>query len=88
MDNMMFFDNDDDDGQISMFDMSESVEEYVAANSKAAKGKAEPQEKTERTVNVRINNCSCCGRMLFVREESDAYTSNCPACGVKYLQKK
>lgn len=36
---------------------------------------------------VRIRHCSCCGKLLFVREEENCYFAACNACGVSYMQK-
>ena len=36
---------------------------------------------------IRIRRCSCCGKLLFVREEDGGYYSSCNACGIQYVQK-
>lgn len=40
------------------------------------------------SAGIRIRQCGCCGKLLFVKEEEDCYLAACNACGVSYVQKK
>ena len=46
--------------------------------------KTEPEGGTD----IRIRSCSSCGKLLSVREEKDAFVSECNNCGIRYSQKK
>ena len=72
-----FFDNYEDDGQLSMFGVGEQEEESAELESDTAIG-----------TGIRIMSCSSCGKLLFVREESDAFFAECNNCGIRYCQKK
>lgn len=37
--------------------------------------------------DIRVKYCACCGKLLFVREETAGFRSECNNCGVKYFQK-
>ena len=71
------FDNFEDDGQLSMFGVEEQAERS-----------AEQEPETESGMGIRIKSCSSCGKLLFVREESDAFFAECNNCGIRYCQKK
>lgn len=70
--NMRLYDNYEEDGQLSMF------EEEPAEQQK----KPEPESGSE----IRILRCSSCGKLLFVREEKEAFVSECNNCGIRYSQ--
>ena len=74
---MQLFDNYEDDGQLSLFGPEEPTEESAAEESAQDNG-----------LNIRIGHCSSCGKLLFVREESDGFFSECNNCSIKYFQKK
>lgn len=48
----------------------------------------EEERQESGGADIRIGRCSGCGKLLFVREESAGYLSECNNCGIKYLQKK
>lgn len=86
------FDNFEDDGQLSLFGMGEGVED-LRETDPAEVREANPAEAGERlpssgSAGIRIRQCSCCGKLLFVKEEGDCYLAACNACGVSYVQKK
>lgn len=72
--NIRLYDNYEEDGQLSMFVEPEAVEEPK---------KPEPESSPE----IRIQRCSSCGKLLFVREEKEAFLSECNNCGIRYSQK-
>lgn len=72
--NIRLYDNYEEDGQLSMFAEPETVEEPK---------KPEPESGSE----IRIQRCSSCGKLLFVREEKEAFSSECNNCGIRYSQK-
>lgn len=74
---MKFYESYEDDGQLSLFGTEAPEEE-------AAEQKTEPEGGT----GIRIRSCSSCGKLLFVREEKDAFVSECNNCGIRYSQKK
>lgn len=74
------YDNYEDDGQLSMFDAEGQEEEFPE--------RSEQKQEVERGADIRIRNCSSCGKLLFVREENDAFFSACNNCGISYCQKK
>ena len=39
------------------------------------------------SAGIRIQRCSCCGKVLFVKEEEGCLSAFCNACGVSYMQK-
>lgn len=81
---MQYFDNYED-GQLSMFDMGEDIENLqMSAEDTPAAGKALP---ASGSAGIRIQRCSCCGKVLFVKEEEGCYSASCNACGVGYMQK-
>ena len=71
------YDNYEEDGQLSMFGAQEQVE-----------GSVDRQPETEGGTDIRIRSCSSCGKLLFVREEGNAFFSECNNCGIRYCQKK
>ena len=71
------YDNYEEDGQLSMFGAQEQEE-----------GSAERQPETEGGTDIRIRSCSSCGKLLFVREEGNAFFAECNNCGIRYCQKK
>lgn len=74
---IQLFDNYEDDGQLSMFGAENPAEEPA------------PEESVqEGQTDIRIRHCSSCGKLLFVREQSDGCSSECNNCGIKYFQKK
>lgn len=92
---IQLYDNYEEDGQLSMFrydgpepDLTDRI-----AGEKAAGKILEGRETADlQTVSgnpeIRIQRCSSCGRLLFVREEDAGYTAFCNNCGVTYVQKK
>lgn len=80
---MQFFDNYED-GQLSMFDPAEDSENIQAPPAESSA--AEETLPTSGSAGIRIRNCSCCGKMLFVREADGRYSASCNACGVSYVQ--
>lgn len=79
---IQLFDNFEDDGQLSMFDMTETVEESVEEPVN------EPLVPAAGSGECRIKRCSTCGKTLFVKEEAGCYFAVCNACGISYSQKK
>lgn len=71
------YDNYEEDGQLSMFGAEEQAERLPERES-------EPESGTD----IRIRSCSSCGKLLFVREEGNAFFSECNNCGIRYCQKK
>lgn len=82
---IQLFDNFEDDGQLSMFDMGEDIENLQTLAVEEAP--AQEELPASGSAGVRIQKCSSCGKLLFVKEEDGCYVSLCNACGVKYLQK-
>ena len=80
------FDNYEDDGQLSMFDMGEDIEKLQTPVAEEAS--AQEELPASRSAGIRIQKCSSCGKLLFVREENECYVSACNACGISYVQKK
>lgn len=70
------FDNYEDDGQLSLFGAQEQTEGFPE------------QTEAESGTDIRIRSCSSCGKLLFVREEGNAFFSECNNCGIRYCQKK
>ena len=56
-----------------------------AAAQKASAGARQRVE--ESAAGVRIQRCSSCGKLLYVREEADGYTAVCNNCEIRYFQK-
>lgn len=81
---MQLFDNFED-GQLSMFDMGEDIENLQTPVEEAPA--AEEALPASGSAGIRIQRCSCCGKMLFVKEEEGCCSAFCNACGVSYLQK-
>ena len=79
------YDNFEDDGQLSMFRMEESLEELQ--RPAAYKEQAEEPLPASGSAGVRVGRCSTCGKMLHVKEEDGCYVSSCNACGISYIQK-
>lgn len=79
---MDFYDNYGD-GQLSMFDMAESLEDL-----QKPPGESAPVESgtVSAEIGIRIRSCCSCGKLLYVREENGRYFSACNACGITYLQ--
>lgn len=71
------YDNYEEDGQLSMFGAEEQAERLP-----------ERESETESGTDIRIRSCSSCGKLLFVREEGNAFFSECNNCGIRYCQKK
>ncbi|MCM1025332.1 MAG: hypothetical protein NC432_02790 [Roseburia sp.] len=79
------FDNDEDDGQLSMFDLGEDVERLQEAPDDRLSG--EKELPVSGSAGIRISRCSSCGKMLFVREEEGGYRAVCNACQISYTQR-
>ena len=82
---IQLFDNFEDDGQLSMFDMGEDIENLQTLAVEEAP--AQEELPASGSAGIRIQKCSSCGKLLSVKEEDGCYVSSCNACGVKYLQK-
>ena len=61
--------------------------------------KSEPKEKnipengkevipSSGSAGIRIQRCSSCGKLLFVKTEEDCYRAACNACNIQYMQKR
>lgn len=90
---IQLFDNFEDDGQLSMFDMAEDLEELSNSvmeesgpQDDAPKGAAGAKTGTAGG-EIRIRKCSTCGKILYVKEEGTCYSSFCNTCGIHYSQK-
>lgn len=84
------FDNFEDDGQLSLFGMGEEVEDLRETNLRETdpgEERSAEQLPSSGSAGIRIRRCSCCGKLLFVREEENCYLAACNACGVSYMQK-
>lgn len=44
-------------------------------------------EMTGAGPSVRVKYCTSCGKLLFVKEETAGFHSECNNCGIKYFQK-
>lgn len=82
---MQLFDNYEDDGQLSMFDMAEDIERLQASLESGRQ--TEESLPASGSAGIRIQKCGSCGKLLFVKEENECYTSACNACGIRYMQK-
>ena len=87
---IQLFENFDEDGQLSMFDMVDELESRPGAENSAEEKESNRSVKNipEKNSVIRIQKCSTCGKMLFVREDEKSYFANCNRCGIEYLQKK
>jgi len=45
-------------------------------------------EMTSAGPTVRVKYCASCGKLLFVREETAGFRSECNNCGITYFQKQ
>lgn len=79
------FDNFEDDGQLSLFGLGEDVENLRETDS--GEEHSAEQLPSSGSAGIRIRCCSCCGKLLYVREEENCYLAACNACGVSYIQK-
>lgn len=79
------FDNYEDDGQLSLFGLGEDVENLRETDP--GEERSAEQLPSSGSAGIRIRRCSCCGKLLFVREEENCYFAACNACGVSYMQK-
>lgn len=95
---IQLFDNYEDDGQLSLFrfDDTEFEMENEQKTEKAAEKASEKRAESEKAADlhlapggsgIRIQRCSSCGKLLFVREETSRYTASCNNCGIEYFQK-
>lgn len=64
-----------------------SAEKPESAGELRNSGEAQDQFPSSGSVGIRIRRCSCCGKLLFVREEENCYLAACNACSVSYMQK-
>lgn len=44
-------------------------------------------EITSAGPTIRVKYCASCGKLLFVKEETAGFRSECNNCGIKYFQK-
>lgn len=79
------FDNEEDDGQLSMFDLGEDAEKLQAVSGDSLSD--EKELPASGSAGIRIGRCASCGRILFVREEEGCYRATCNACNISYTQK-
>lgn len=79
------FDNFEDDGQLSLFGLGEEVEDLRETDP--GEERSAEQLPSSGSAGIRIRRCSCCGKLLVVREEENCYLAACNACGVSYMQK-
>lgn len=87
---IQLFDNYEEDGQLSMFDLGEDLEEIQSRpEPMVQQEQVELREGRERAshTNIRIQKCSSCGKLLLVKEAEGGYTAFCNACGISYFQK-
>ncbi len=88
---IQIFDNFEEDGQLTLFGMEEDIEELQASVKKTAARAGEQSAgqviSEQGSAGIRIQKCSSCGKMLFVREDEGGYISVCNACGIQYVQK-
>lgn len=82
---IQLFDNYEEDGQLSMFDMGEDLE--TLSNRTDDSAVTEENRNKSGHVSMRIQKCSTCGKLLFVTRKDDAYVAFCNACGISYQQK-
>lgn len=82
---VQLFDNYEDDGQLSMFDLGEDIEKLQTPLEESSS--EEKELPASGSAGIRIQKCSSCGKLLFVREEEGCYHSACNACGIRYVQK-
>lgn len=68
--------------------LTEGREKDVAEARETNPAEAGEQLPSSGSAGIRIRQCSCCGKLLFVKEEEDCYLAACNACGVSYVQKK
>lgn len=74
------FDNYEEDGQLSFFGAD-------GPDLDKESGEAEEKEQDlPPAPEIRVDRCSCCGRILMVREEAERYLASCINCGVDYVQ--
>ncbi len=82
----------------------DDYEEDLAEEVKSPKGeKAAPAKKQPKTAKAeaaadlhlfsggngnRISKCSSCGKLLFIQESAEGYSSHCNNCSIDYFQKK
>lgn len=65
----------------------EKTEKPESAGEPRSSGEAQDQLPSSGSAGIRIRRCSCCGKLLFVREEENCYLAACNACSVSYMQK-
>lgn len=82
---IQLFDNYEDDGQLSMFDMAEDIERLQTPTDGGLL--TDETLPASGSAGIRIQRCSSCGKLLFVKEENEYYTAACNACGIHYVQK-
>lgn len=66
---------------------SENAGETRSTGETRSSGEAQDQLPSSGSAGIRIQRCSCCGKLLFVREEENCYLAACNACSVSYMQK-
>lgn len=65
----------------------EGTEKFESSGEIRGSGEAQDQLPSSGSAGIRIRRCSCCGKLLFVREEENCYLAACNACSVSYMQK-
>lgn len=79
------FDNEEEDGQLSMFDLEEDAEKLQTASAEALS--EEKELPASGSAGIRISRCGSCGKLLFVRQEGGSWHAVCSACNISYTQK-
>lgn len=79
------FDNEEEDGQLSMFDLEEDAEKLRTASAEAVF--EEKEFPAQGSAGIRISRCGSCGKLLFVRQEGGCWHAVCNACDISYVQK-
>lgn len=89
------YDNYEEDGQLSMFSYDEpefDMADRLAGESTAEKGSGADRDAADLQMvsgnpEIRIQRCSSCGKLLFVKEGTGGYAASCNNCGIAYFQK-
>ena len=59
----------------------------ATTGSAAGGGVTSGGEVTGSGPEIRVKYCASCGKLLFVKEETAGFHSECNNCGIKYFQK-
>lgn len=85
-----WFDNYEEDGQLSLFSVGEDIEDLRESEPKEKNIPENGKEviPSSGSAGIRIQRCSSCGKLLFVKTEEDCYRAVCNACNIQYMQKR